>query len=320
MTSPVKFSPKPFGALAAVSLLLVGCSSGQAADVEQLTIVTTSAVLDQATSMAVSQYVQDQGITAEIQDYEDSDAVFEALEAETADDHAVIGIVTAQQEPDSEDQELQLPDDVEIVSQAPADLGLAAAASTMTSAQFTRDQQESTEDDAASELQAACDGLTWIHAETPADEVDTLTEGLAEQGCSPEFETTAVVDTAVYDDITGRLKTEPDTVAMLYSLDPVIVDQGLTALDVETDSWSRSNVVAVAPDHDDDEVLAQDITAVFDEIDSESATELLRGFHDSRRSVSDLDYEVDHAIRHWLAQHDLLDSDTVTDNSTDTDE
>lgn len=315
----MKFPSKLLGALAAGSLLLVGCASGQAAVVEQLTIVTTSAVLDQATSMVVSEYVQDQGTAVEIQDHDDSEAVFEALETETADDNAVIGIVAAQQELNSEDQELQLPDDVEIVSQAPAELGLAAAVSKITSAQFTRDQQESTEDDPELESQAACDGLTWIHAETPADEVDAVTEELAEQGCAPEFETNTVVNADVYDDITGRLTSEPDTVAMLYSLDPVIVDQGLAILDVETDSWSRSNVVAVTPDNNA-EALAQNITAVLEEIDSESATELLRAYHDSRSSVSDLDYEIEQASRHWLAGHDLLDSDTVTDNSANTGE
>lgn len=315
----MKFFAKVCGSLAAVSLLVVGCSDGQEVDVEELTIVTTSSVLDQATSMAVSEYAQDQGTTVEIQDHEDSEAVYAALETQTADDHAVIGIVTAQQVSDSEDQDLQLPDDVEIVSQAPAELGLVATASTMTSEQFTSDQQENAEDDEALELSAACEGLTWIHAETPADEFDAINAELEDQGCAPEVENSTGVDTDAYDEITERLKTEPDVVAMLYSLDPVIVDQGLTTLDVATDNWPRSSVVAVAPD-DDHAALAQDVTAVLDEMDSESATELLRGFHDSRRSVSDLDYEVDQAIRHWLAGQDLIDSDTVTGNFAGTDQ
>lgn len=318
MTHAVKFSPKAFGALTAASLLLVGCSAGPSGDVDQLTIVTTSAVLDQATSMAVSEYVEDQDITVEIRDHQDADAVFEALETQTADGHAVLGIVTAQQEPDSEEQELQLPDDVEIVSQAPAELGLAATASTMTSERFSRVQQDSSADDAAFPLAAACEGLTWIHGVTPAEELENLTAALAEQGCGPTFETTETVDTETYDDITNRLKTEPETVVMLYSLDPVIVDQGLTTLDLDSNDWQRSSVVAVASE-DSDETLAPHITAVMDELDSESATDLLRGYHDARRSISDLDYDVDDAIRHWLAGQDLLDSDTVTDNSADTD-
>lgn len=303
--------------LAAASIMLVGCSDTQEADVEQLTIVTTSSVLDQATSLAVSEYVEDRGTTVEIQDHADSADVFAALETQTADNHAVIGIVTAQQEPGSDDQELQLPNDLELVSQAPADLGLVAAASTITSEQFSRDLHKSSEDDEEEELLAACQDLTWIHAESPADEIESMNAELAEQGCEPEFETTSGDETEAYDELTDRLKIEPDVIAMLYSLDPVIDDQGLATLDVATDTWPRSAVAAVAPDNEQ-AILHRDVTAVLEELDGESATELLRGFHNSRLSVSDLDYEVDQAIRHWLAGQDLIDTDTVTDNSATT--
>src|SRR5699024_6862951 len=177
----------------------------------------------------------------------------------------------------------------------------------------------SNEADEALELAAACEGLTWIHAETPAGEVDAINAELKDQGCAPEFENTTGADTDAYDEITERLKTEPNVAAMLYSLDPVIVDQGLATPAVATDNWPRSSVVAVAQDNDH-AALAEDVTGRLAELDSEWATELLRGFHDSRRSVSDLDYEVDQAIRHWLAGQDLIDSDTATGNFAGTDQ
>ncbi|HIY86419.1 MAG TPA: hypothetical protein H9822_08230 [Candidatus Yaniella excrementavium] len=313
----MKFSTKTCVTLAAAGFLLAGCSDTPEADVEHLTIVTTSSILDQASSMAVSEYLQGQGTTVEIQDHNDSGAVFDALATQTADDHAVIGIVTAQQEPDSEDQALQLPHDLEVIAQAPADLGLVAAASTMTSEQLRRDLQENTADDEASEHLAACDDLTWIHAQTPADEVEVINAELAMQSCTPEFEAASGVDAEAYDELTARLATQPDVVAMLFSLDPMISDQGLATLDVATDTWPHSSVVAVSSDTGEPG-LSQEITAVLEEINGESATELLRNFHNARRSTSDLDYEQDHAIRYWLARQDLIDSDTVTDNSADT--
>src|SRR5699024_12214002 len=101
-----------------------------------------------------------------------------------------------------------------------------------------------------------------------AGEVDAINAELKDQGSAPESENTTGDETDAYDKITERLKTEPNVVAMLYSLDPVIVDQGLTTLDVATDNWPRSSVVAVAQDNDH-AALAQDVTAVLDEMDSE---------------------------------------------------
>lgn len=320
MRQLAKRYPRSWAVLVATSLLLVGCSSEESADISQLTIVTTPSVLDQATSMAVSTYVQDQGIEVEIQEHDDSTAVFEALEDETAADHAVVGVVTAQHEA-TEDAPPEVPDDIHVVSTAPAELGLTAAASTITAAQFRREQQNNDEAEPTGEATPAgsgnaCADMTWIPAALPADDIDALTEDLASQGCEPTVESTGVVDDATYKDLSQSLRTEADTVAMLYSIDPMIVDQGLSSLELETGSWPVSNVVAVA--HQEiDESLAQQISAVIESIDGDSATTLLRGYHDANVSTSDLRYEADDAIQYWLVEHELLDEDTVTDTSTD---
>ena len=60
-----------------------------------------------------------------------------------------------------------------------------------------------------------------------------------------------------------------------------------------------------------DDALVDQITDVLDVLDSEAATTLLRGYYNAQTSVSDLQFEVDDAIRYWLAQSELSDPDTV---------
>lgn len=325
-THTVKRKLSALGGLTAASVFMAGCASGEAPEVSQLTIVTTDQVLDQATALTVAEYVQEQDTHVEVQDRRDPAAVFDALEQDAPEDHAVIGIVTAHREPDADQEaELQLPANLELISQAPAELGLVPATSTMTAAQFVLDQQaaqdqavqDGAEPEQDLEFEAACESLTWIHAETPNDRVDSMNQDLADMGCQPAFETPDVMDAAAYDEITGGLINASDTVAMLYSLDPAIADQGLTSLELEGLSWPRGKTVAVAS-HDIDEALAQHIAVVIEQLESEDVTDLLRGYHNARQSESDLDYEVEHAVRHWFGQHDLIDGDTVTDISTDT--
>lgn len=62
----MKVYPKHVARLALAGLVLAGCSTGDSAEVSQLTIVTSSAAVDLATAMAVSEYVQDQGIAVEM--------------------------------------------------------------------------------------------------------------------------------------------------------------------------------------------------------------------------------------------------------------
>lgn len=314
--------PRQWAAVAAMGVLLAGCSSEDAPDISHLTIVTTPSVLDQAASMAVSTYVQDHGAEVEIEQHDNSAAVFDALGEDTADDHAVIGIVTAQHEP-AEDAPLQIPDSLEVVSQAPAELELTAAASTITAAQFRRDQQDSdaaepTEVATSSATDNACADITWIPAATPPEATDSIAQDLSSQQCEPTFESATTLDEAMYLDLGQRLSTEADTVAMLYSIDPLIIDQGLASLELESDAWPVNNVVAVA-DQEIGGSLEQQISAVMETIDGDSATTLLRGYHDASISASDLRYDVDDAIRYWLVEHELLDDDTVTETSTDSD-
>ena len=313
VTILTKTFPTRLVAVTAAGLLMAGCSTGEPVDATQLTIATTPAALDQATSLAVAEYVATQGADVEIQAHDDHEAVFAALDAETAADHEVIAVVTTHQEAETEDPDPKLPGDVDIVSQAPAELGLTLTASTVTAAQFAQAQTEDPEAD--EEQDPACADLTWLHTVTPQEAVDDLRASLTEAGCEPAFETTGAMDSDTYEEMTRRLITEDQTVAMLSSVDPVITDQGLATLELETQQWPNSNLVAVTS-ADIDESLAAHVTAVVEELDSEAATDLLRGYHDAQTSTSDLQYEVGDAVRYWLAKQDLLDDDTVTDFST----
>ncbi|GAB2859659.1 hypothetical protein GCM10027092_24280 [Yaniella soli] len=314
VTSLAKTFPTRLVVFTAAGLLLAGCSTGEPVDAAHLTIATTPAALDQATSLAVAEYVVSQGADVEIQSHDDHEAVFAALDDETASDHEAIAVVTTPQQADTQDSAPQLPGDVDIVAQAPAELGLTPTASTVTAAQFAQAQNEQAVAD--DQTDPACADLTWLHTVTAQEEIDDLRTALAEVGCEPAFESTGAIDSDTYEEMTRRLITEDQTVAVLSSVDPVIADQGLATLELETEQWPNTNMVAVAST-DINESLAAHVTAVVEELDSEAATDLLRGYHNAQTSTSDLQYEVDDAIRYWLANQDLMDDDTVTDFSTD---
>lgn len=312
-----KVYSKACAALIVVGVVLTGCSTENTADVAHLTIVTTAAPVEQATAMAVSEYVQDQGTAVDIQYEDDTDAVFAALDDEPTAEQAVIGMVVGAQADTQDDAtELRLPNDVDIVSQAPAELALTPVASTITAAQFSQAQSDDTASAASAPLETACAPLTWVHGATRPDDVEPINQELAAQGCEPTFENPGLLDTEAYEDLTDRLITETDTVAMLYNLDPVIDDLGLTSLELETDSWPRSSAVAVTQ-HNVDETLAEQVSSVLENFEGQAATDLLRGYHDAHTSASALQYDIDDAVRYWLVEQELLDDDTVTDMSTD---
>lgn len=299
----------------AAALVLTGCASNTPQDITTLTIMTTPATLDQATSLAIAEYVEDRGTTVEVQEHHNPSAVYAALETQTDAEHAIIGVVTAHQDPASEDAAVALPHSVEVVSQAPVELGLVAAASPMTTVQFAQEQND---DDQPRPLATACTDLTWFHTTTAQDQLAHIIDVVGEAGCEPTFESTGLLDAEGYDELIDRVNVESDTVALLYGLEPVISDQGLSTLDVETEQWPRSNVVAVS--HAElDEALAGQVSSVLDVLDSGAATELLRGYHNAQTSVSDLEYDVDDAIRYWLHGQGLVDEDTVTEISTNDD-
>lgn len=296
------------------ALALGGCSNTAHVEVTHLTIVTTESSLDHASALAVAEYLADQGTEVLIEQHDAPDAVYATLETETAADHAMIGVVTAHQDPAAEETPLRVPDTVEVLAQAPAELGLVPTASTVTAARFGQHQVE--DDDEP--LAPACAQQTWLHAHTPEHQMQATVAALAELGCEPEFEAPNVTTSDSYVDMVERLTLEHDTVALLYGVDPVITDQGFTTLDVVTEQWPHSNVVAVAATELDDS-LTDHVAAVLDVLESDSATNLLRGYHNAQASSSDLEYEQDNAIRYWLATHGLLDNDAVTDISTDND-
>lgn len=298
------------------AVALTGCSATDDIDATQLTIVTTDASLDHAVALAVGEYLADQDIDVAFEQHHEPDDVFATLEAEadTAPDHARIGVVTAHQDPTLDENPLRVPDSLEILSQAPAELGLVPATSTVTAARFGLHQ----DDDAEQPVAPACDQQTWLHAHTPEHEIATTTAALADQGCQPAFEAAALTDSEAYVALAHQLTTQQDTVALVYGIDPMIPDRGLTTLDVNTDQWPHSNVIAVAAPALEDP-LTEDIVAVLEVLDSEAATDLLRGYHNAQVSSSDLAYDVDHAMRYWLAAYGLVDQDTVTNVSTEND-
>src|SRR5699024_2338762 len=128
-------------------------------------------------------------------------------------------------------------------------------------------------------------------------------------GCEPEYETTGLVDLDPYNDIATRMSAESNTVAMLHHVAPVISDLCLHTLELANDAGSTS--LAEISHTDIEEELEREITSVVDVIDAEAATELLLGYLDAYASESDLDYHVDTAVAYWLAQQDLIDTDTV---------
>lgn len=303
-------------AACAAALVLTGCAGDPDVDATRLTIVTTESSLDHAMALAVADYVAEQSVEVELEQHHEPDDVFAALEAdtETPADHARIGVVTAHQDPTLEDNPLRVPDSLEIVTQAPAELGLVPATSTVTAARFQLLQ----DDEADQPLAQACDQQTWLHVHTPEHEVAATASALADLGCEPEFSAAPPTDPASYVALAEQLIIEDDTVALLYSIDPMIPDQGLATLDVVTDQWPHSNVIAVA-DPEVEDPLTDHIATVLDALDSEAATDLLRGYHNAHTSSSDLVYDVEHAIRYWLAARGLADQDTVSDISTDSD-
>lgn len=307
-------SPRWIIAGCGAALLLAGCGNTANTEITHLTIVTTKSSLDHASALAVAEYLTDQGTDVQIQQHHEPDAVYASLETATAADHAMIGVVTAHQDPSTEDSPLRVPESVDILAQAPAELGLVPAASTVTAARFAQHQVEEDE----KPLAPACAQQTWLHAHTPEHELQATAAALAEVGCEPAFETPNTTQADSYLDMVQRLTIEHDTVALLYGVDPVITDQGFATLDVVTEQWPHSNVVAVSAT-DLDDALTDHVAAVLDVLESESATNLLRGYHNAQASSSDLEYDQDTAIRYWLATHGLLDNDAVTDISTDND-
>lgn len=297
-----------------VAFALAGCTNTANIEVTHLTIVTTESSLDHASALAVAEYLTDQGTEVQVEQHAAPDDVYATLEIDTASDHAMIGVVTVDQDPTAEEAPLRVPDSVEILAQAPAELGLVPTASTVTAARFAQHQEE--EDDEP--LAPACAQQTWLHAHTPEYEMQATVAALADSGCEPTFETQSTTDSDSYVDMVERLTIEHDTVALLYGVDPVITDQGFATLDVVTEQWPHSNVVAVSGTELDDS-LTDHVAAVLDVLESDSATNLLRGYHNAQASSSDLEYDQDTAIRYWLATHGLLDHDAVTDISTDND-
>ena len=301
---------------ATAALVLTSCAGEQDVDATSLTIVTTESSLDHAMALAVADYVAEQSIEVDLEQHHEPDDVFAALEADaqTAADHARIGVVTAHQDPTMEENPLRVPESLEIVTQAPAELGLVPATSTVTAARFQLHQDEA----ADQPLAPACDQQTWLHVHTPEHEVAATASALADLGCEPEFAAASPEDTESYAALAEELIVEDDTVALLYSIDPMIPDQGLATLDVVTDQWPHSNVIAVA-DPEVEDPLTDHIATVLDALDSDAATDLLRGYHNAHTSSSDLVYDVEHAIRYWLAARGLAEQDTVSDISTDND-
>lgn len=310
-------APRRLLAGCAAALVLTSCAGDQDVDATSLTIVTTEASLDHAMALAVADYVTEQSIDVEVEQHHEPDDVFAALETDTESpaDHARIGIVTAHQDPTLEENPLRVPQSLDIITQAPAELGLVPATSTVTAARFELHQDD---DEADQPLAQACEQQTWLHVHTPDHEVGATATALADLGCQPEFAAASTEDAESYVALAETLIVEDDTVALLYSIDPMIPDQGLAALDVVTDRWPHSNVIAVA-DPEVEDPLTDYIATVLQVLDSDAATDLLRGYYDAHTSSSDLVYDVEHAIRYWLAARGLAEQDTVSDISTGND-
>ncbi len=300
--------------LAAATLVVIGCSGQAAVETNQLTIITTSMALDEATSLAVAEYLQTHGVEVDVQQHNAPAQVFDALEAETPEDQTVVGIVSAPQDQQVEERSVEVPDNVEIIAQAPAELGFVASTSSITAANFARTVVNA--EDPEKPMADACAQQTWFHPQLPEESLRGISDALAEEGCEPRFETVETLDTETYGALIEQLIVKPDTVVMLRGLDPAISDQGLETLDVETQQWPNSNIVAVSGTEVDDALVDQ-ITDVLDVLDSEAATTLLRGYYNAQTSVSDLQFEVDDAIRYWLAQSELSDPDTVINITRD---
>ena len=299
--------------LAVAAVFVVGCSDQAAVETSQLTIMTTSTALDEATSLAVAEYLRAQGVDVDIQQHSALSDVYRALDAPAAQDQTTLGIVTAPQDAQTEERSVQLPEDLEVVAQAPAELGFVASASSITAANFAREVVNT--DDPEMPMGTACTDQTWFHSQLAEESLEIISDALAHQGCEPMYETVETLDAETYNELIEQLTTEPDTVVMLRGVDPAISDQGLATLDVETRQWPNSNIVAVA--HSEaDTPLAAEVGEVLDVLNSDAATTLLRGYYNAQTSVSDLQYEVDDAVRYWLAEADLLDPDTVI-NITD---
>jgi len=313
----VRYVPRFLAYAGLAVVLLAGCGSGQTIEAKQLTIITTDAVLDKAASMAIAQYVQNQGTEVEIQQRQNYDSVFDELDQQTSADQARIGVVTARQEPAAHDHTVQLPEQLQKVSQAPVELRTTAVASTITATQFGQAQHQSTKNEAAQALETQCARLTWILPEALSDEVDEAMADLTDQGCEPEYETIGVMDIDTYSDIATRMTAKPNTVAMLYNVAPVISDLNLDTLELDNDP-DTSNLVAVSYS-DIEDSLEREISAVLEVLDAEATTELLRGYHNAYASESDLDYDVNAAVAYWLVEQDLVDEDTVADMSIDSD-
>lgn len=294
------------------AFILAGCTPQDDVDATRVTIVTTESSLDHAAALAVAEYVAQQDIEVSVEQHTAPEEVFLAVHeaAEPSSDHARIGVVTAHQDPASDETPLRIPESVEIFNQAPAELALVPVTSTVTAAGFAA------QDDAEEPRAELCQDQVWLHAPTPEQEMEEISVALADVGCQPDFETVVLGDSEEYLGLAQRLTVEHDTVALLHEVDPMITDQGLTTLEVATGRLPSSRVVAVgAPALEDP--LTDHVGTVLDVLDSGAATSLLRGYHNAQTSTSDLAYETDHAIRYWLATHGLADSDTVIDISTD---
>src|SRR5699024_12297003 len=94
---PVRYAPRFLVPAALAAVLLTGCGSGESIEAKQLTIITSEAVLDQATSMAIAHYVQVQGTEVESHQRSDYDDVMDELAHQTPADHAHSGVGTTKQ-------------------------------------------------------------------------------------------------------------------------------------------------------------------------------------------------------------------------------
>lgn len=310
MTVVVKHSQRFLTVLAATALLVTGCTTGQQAAATQLTIHTTDASLDTVTALALAEYLQDQGLDVDVTQHLDQDAVYAQLPEDASAQHPVIGVVTATQDDSTEERSVQLPDGLDAVAAAPTELTYVAATSPITAQRFR--QARARAEDPEVPLLEACANHTWWYFPQTAQHLAEVIQPLEATGCAPEFDLAADAD---YSALVEQALIEPATAVLLYSLDPVLADTGLTVLDTELSDWPTSGVVAVAG-QELDAALTGQLSTVLSALDAEATTRLLRGYHNAQASDSDLVYEVEDAVRYWLAEHELLDPDTVI-NITD---
>lgn len=300
--------------LSAAAVFLAGCSGQGQVETTHLTIVTTSSALDEATSLAVAEYVETQGVEVEIQQHSEPPEVFAALEAQSVEEQAILGVLTAHQDPDAQERTVQLPETLEVVTQAPAELGFVAAASSITAADFASEVVDA--EDSETPMEAACAQQTWFHPQLGDVQLETVTQALAQDSCEPTLEAVGSLDAETYIELIQQLIVESQSVVLLRGVDPAIPDQGLVTLDVETQQWPNSNIVAISQ-HEIDERLATHVSEVLDRLDRDAVTTLLRGYYTSQTSDTDLHYELEDAIRYWLAQEDLLDPEAVINITRD---